>query len=171
MRFAFFGNNGRVEVAVNDSTQLDLPAGAIELTEQQWEDRFNLSLENGALIYNPIARPVADIKAAKIAQLEKNYRAAVQQPVAYMGTTFQADTGSQAILTATLVTLNASGAVPPNFGWWDINNVKVPMTLAELNGLAGAMFDQGWVAFQKKQTKKADARNAANAAQANAVAW
>lgn len=118
------------------------------------------------------AMATEDAVSAKIAQMEDAYAGAVQQPVSYMGTTFQADTGSQAILTSTLVALNAAGAVPVGFGWWDINNAKVPMTLPELNGLAGAMLAQGWAAFQNKQAKK-DAVRAPGATveQINAVAW
>ena len=129
------------------------------------------SVDAVEIAYEVTAHPLPELKAAKIAQMETAYAGAVQQPVSYMGTTFQADTGSQAILTSTLVALNAAGAVPGGFGWWDINNAKVPMTLPELNGLAGAMLAQGWAAFQNKQAKKDAARAAATSGQVDAVAW
>lgn len=111
------------------------------------------------------------VRSTKLTQMEVAYAAAIQQPVSYMGTTFQSDTESQSILTSTLVALNAAGAVPPGFGWWDINNIKVPMTLPELNGLAGAMLAQGWEAFQNKQAKKDAARAATTIDQVNSVIW
>ena len=51
------------------------------------------------------------------------------------------------------------------------NNNAVAMTLAELNGLAMAMLTQGWAAFQHKQAKKQDARDAQTVEAVNAVEW
>jgi hypothetical protein len=109
--------------------------------------------------------------AEKLAQLERAYETAVQQPVTYMGTTFQADTASQEILTKTLTALNPLGGVPQGFAWWAMDNSAVPMTLAELNGLAMAMLTQGWAAFQHKQAKKEAARDAQTVDDVNAVEW
>lgn len=129
-------------------------------------------LAQAGIVYTPDPGPtLSEAGTAKLAEIDAAYNVAVQRLVAYMGTTFQADHVSQAILTSTLVTLNAAGTVPAGFGWWDVNNVKVPMTLAELNGLASVMLDQGWVVFQKKQALKAQARAAATVEQVNAVTW
>ena len=117
------------------------------------------------------AKPIAQVRAEKLAQLERAYENAVQQPVAYMDTTFQADNDSQTILTKTLTSLNPFGGVPPGFAWWDSANNAVPMTLAELNGLAMAMLTQGWGAFQHKQAKKEAARDAPTVEAVNAVEW
>ncbi len=65
MRFAFFDQQGRVESAHNDDTVSELPEGAVELSVDQWEDRFNLRFVSGNISYDPIIRPVADIKAEK----------------------------------------------------------------------------------------------------------
>jgi hypothetical protein len=134
-----------------------LPVGSVEISDAE------------ALAIPP--KPISQARTEKLAQLERAYETAVQQPVAYMGTTFQADSGSQEILTKTLTSLNPAGGVPPGFAWWDTDNNAVPMTLTELNGLAMAMLTQGWTAFQHKQTKKEAARSAQTVDDVNAVEW
>lgn len=129
-----------------------------------------IPLPQGALLAEP-PKPLAQVQAEKLAQLERAYETAVQQPVAYMGTTFQADYDSQTTLTKTLTALTPLGAVPQGFAWLDTNNNAVPMTLAELAGLAATMLNQGWVAFQNKQAKKQAARDAQTADDVNAVTW
>ena len=115
-------------------------------------------------------KPLSEVKAEKIAQIEAAYIVAMQQPVTYMGTTFQADAASQDILTKTLVTLNATGSVPAAFWWRDANNNNVAMSLAELNGLAGAMLNQGWAAFQTRVARKDAVTAATSTAEVDAVA-
>jgi hypothetical protein len=104
---------------------------------------------------------------AKRAQLTQAYSTAIQRPVAYMSTTFQADTASQQVLTASI----AAGAVPTGFAWLDANNVAVPMTYAELQGLAGAMLARGYAAFQNLQTKKASAASATSVIAVQAIVF
>lgn len=126
---------------------------------------------DGAVVVAKPPKPLAQVQAEKLAEIDRAYDAAVQQPVAYMGTTFQADYDSQATLTKTLTALTPLGAVPPGFSWWDADNNAVPMTLAELAGLAAMMLNQGWVAFQNKQAKKQAARDAQTVDDVNAVVW
>jgi hypothetical protein len=45
--------DGRCESAGNDDTIAELPSGAVELTEEQFADRFNLKLVDGRLINSP----------------------------------------------------------------------------------------------------------------------
>ena len=106
-------------------------------------------------------------RATKNAELVAAYRAAIQQPVVYMGATFQADEDSQDVLNKAL----ASGTLPAGFAWLDINNVWVPMTHTQLQGLAGAMLAQGFAAFQKLQGLKKDLRNTTTVDQINAITW
>jgi hypothetical protein len=121
--------------------------------------------------FTPKPKPIEQAKAEKLAELDRAYDAAIQQAITYMGHTFQSDTNSQDTLTKTLTTLNAVGNVPTGFAWWAADNIAVPMTLAELNGLAMAMLNQGWVAFQNKQAKKAAVRNAQTVDDVNSVVW
>ena len=108
-------------------------------------------------------------QSAKLRESEAAYQAAITAPITYMGTTFQADTGSQDTLAKTLTTLNASGAVPPGFTWWDEANNAVPMNLAQLTGLAGVMLERGWTAFANKQAKKDQVNAATTVEQVDSV--
>lgn len=102
---------------------------------------------------------IVDLNQAKsdqIATLINDYKTAIQLPVAYMSTTFQADEYSQNLLTKSL----APGSVPNGFFWLDANNAKVQMTFAQLQGLALAMLNQGQTAFSKLQTLKDQVRAA-----------
>lgn len=129
-----------------------------------------VALPVGALTTKP-PKPLATLKSEKIAQIDAAYNAAIQQDVTYMGTTFQADAASQDVLVKTLVTLNAAGATPPGFWWKDEANNQVTMTLAELNGLAMAMWAQGQVAFSHKDDLKAQVAAATTDAEVAAVTW
>lgn len=138
----------------------------------EWDEyRVWIAAGNSPLPMDVPPVPLAAVKEAKIAEIEEAYQQAIQQPISYMGHVFQADSASQDILTKTLTSLNAVGAVPDGFAWWDISNVPVPMTLAQLNGLAFAMLARGWESFQHKQALKDAARAAQTVADVEAVAW
>lgn len=122
---------------------------------------INLGLTKSA------AQLLDDAKTAQIAVLKSAYSAAIQFSVAYMATTFQADSGSQDMLTKSLV----SGSVPAGFYWLDANNVQVPMTFTQLQGLAGAMLTQGQTAFAHLQTRKPAVLAAATVASVQAIVW
>lgn len=106
-------------------------------------------------------------QAAQITALEDAYNTDIQLPVGYMGTIFQADDPSQAVLTKCLV----AGSVPAGFYWLDANNIQVVMTFAQLQGLATAMLTQGQTAFVKRQTLKAQVRAATTLSAVQAVVW
>lgn len=132
-----------------------LPVGSIKLTAVEEADFLNPppSLE----------KVIVD----KLATLEESYLAAIQLPVAYMDTTFQADGESQNTLTKCLV----AGSIPNGFFWLDELNTPVPMTFAQLQGLAGVMLAQGQAAFITLQARKTSARSAATVAEVQAVVW
>lgn len=103
----------------------------------------------------------------KLKEVESAYQAAIQLPVSYMGTTFQADEDSQTVLTKSL----SPGSVPGGFFWLDANNSQVSMTFPQLQGLAAAMLAQGQAAFAKKTVLKQQIRNATSVATVQAITW
>ncbi len=115
----------------------------------------------------PVLPTLPEVKAARLDQLGADYQAAIQQPVTYMGTTFQADDASQRILSRTL----SPGTLPPNFAWLDAGNEWRPMTYAQLQGLAGVMSAQTFTAFVRLQERKAAVRAATTASAVGAVVW
>lgn len=114
---------------------------------------------------------IGAISAAKIAAFKAAYDAAITVDVSYMSETFQTDLDSQNTLCKVLATVSAAGAVPSGFYWVATDNTQVPMNLAQLQGLAGAMLAQGWTAFRKLQTLKAAARAATTQAALDALTW
>ena len=113
------------------------------------------------------ANALAQAQADQVKTVTATYSAAIQAPVSYMATTFQADAGSQAALNKVLTAAN--GTVPAGFYWVDANNNQVQMTFAQLQGLASAMWAQGWTAFQELQTKKASIAAATTIAAVQAI--
>jgi hypothetical protein len=72
MRYAFFNSDGRVELAVNDERCRAVPAGAVELSEADWNRRFDLRMIAGVLEHDPLPPPMtlADLKAAALAAID-----------------------------------------------------------------------------------------------------
>jgi hypothetical protein len=150
------------------AAQLVLPANLLTLTQAQWDNRLNTPfISGGALVAAPVptaAQFLSTAQATQLAAIESGYQAAIQQPIAYMGTSFQADTASQNLMAQTIIGLQAivaiGGTVPAGFSWWDANNVAVPMTLVQLQGLYATGVAAVNTAFARKQSKKAAVRAA-----------
>lgn len=108
-------------------------------------------------------------KYKQLAIIEDAYADANVAPIGYMGTTFQADANSQALIAAVLTA--SGGALPADFAWFDSNNQPVPMSFAQLQGLAGAILLRGQPLFVKKQMLKAAIRDAADIPTVEAIVW
>lgn len=115
----------------------------------------------------PPAIALAQAQTDRCNALSGAYNVEIQRDVQYMGTEFQADDASQIVLTKVLV----AGSVPEGFFWLDANNVQVPMSYAQLQGLAGAILAYGQTAFAKLQQLKDQVRAAATVADVQAVIW
>jgi hypothetical protein len=125
--------------------------------------------------------PAADVETVTSAQqiqlalMDKSYDTAMQQPVAYMNTTFQADKDSQDLMNRAITGLQAivaiGGTVPANFAWYDINNQPVTMTLLQLQGLFATGVANVNTLFVHKQTQKAAIRAATTVADVTAITF
>jgi hypothetical protein len=154
------------------AAQLVLPANLLTLTQEQWDNRLNTPfISGGVLVAAPaptVAQLLSTAQSTQIAAIESAYQAAIQQPVAYMNTTFQADKDSQDVLTKCLV----AGSVPSGFYWLDENNAQVVMTFAQLQGLASAILVQGQAAFAHLQAKKSAVKAVTTTvADVQAIVW
>ncbi|MGS1116035.1 DUF4376 domain-containing protein [Castellaniella sp. UC4442_H9] len=123
-----------------------------------------------------VAAQLADDQAAQTALMEQAYSNAVAQDVTFktaagVTKTYQADADSQDILNKTLNVCKTAGAVPDGFWWKSKDNTLVPFTLADLGGLASAMLDQGWAAFQILAARKAAITGATTSAAVKAINW
>jgi phage major head subunit gpT-like protein len=141
-----------------------LPAGCTELTDAEAQ----------AIINPPLT--LAQAQADQIALMYTSYATAIAQPVAYtskagVAKTYQADTASQTVLMQATQGYGIAGATPTGFYWVAADNTQVPFTLADLQGLYGAMLAQGWTAFQNLQSKKTAINAATTVKAAQAVTW
>lgn len=128
---------------------------------------------------NPYVAPVVTLAEAQASQIEAinlAYENAISQPVSYKtaggaAEAFDADAGSQTILMQAAQGYTLAGAVPSGFYWVAADNTQVPFTLEDLGGLYQAMLAQGWSAFQKKQTLKAQINAATTVDAVIAIVW
>ena len=112
----------------------------------------------------------------KLPELFAAYLAAIYASISFTtaaGTTqvFQADRAALGNLHDMLAAYAPTGAVPSGFYWVALDNTKVPFTLTDLQGLAGAIGARGWAEFQHMQSLKATVRAAITVAEVEAVSW
>lgn len=122
------------------------------------------------------APSLSNAQTRQLASLNASYREAISAPVGFKsanGTmeTYQADPGSIDCLNYSLAGYQSVGATPPGFYWVAADNVRVPFTYADLQGLAAAITAQWWAAFQHLQDKKAAVIAATTMAQVQAIVW
>ncbi len=127
-------------------------------------------------IYTITDISVAAWQTAQIQILSASYQAAVTAQVSFttaagVTKTFQADSGSVANLQASIAGCQKAGATPTGFYWVTADNTQVPMTYADLLGLAEVIFNQGASAFQKLQTLKAQVNAATTIPAVQAIVW
>jgi len=108
-------------------------------------------------------------KTARLAAIESAYQEANSQPIAYMGTTFQADDSSTTLMTKTVTIMQGTGTA--SCTWWDSANNGVPLTLAQLIGLGAVIFVRGQGYFAHKQSQKGAIRTSSTVAQVQGVTW
>jgi hypothetical protein len=121
------------------------------------------------------AETVETAQQIQLALMDKAYNAAMQQPVAYMNTIFQADKDSQDLMNRAITGLQAivaiGGTVPADFAWYDVNNQPVTMTLLQLQGLFATGVATVNALFVHKQTQKAAIRAATTIADITAITF
>lgn len=169
----FFDNDPNVPadaVKVSDSdvqTAINLPSGST----------YDFDTAGTLTTAGPSsAQQLANAQSAQIDIIEKAYRAAIYADIAFttaagVTQTFQADSGSQGILTKSKARYMETGTTPASFFWQAKDNTQVPFTFADLQGLYNAMFDRGQLAFAKKASLKAQIRAATDVASVQAVVW
>jgi hypothetical protein len=182
-KLAAYDGAGKI-IAFYDSEDSPAPVGAttLEITDVQWQQcqgTPGYTVANGELA--PPTAPtsaqlLASAQAAQMATIMSAYQAAISDPVSFttsggMTKAFQADPDSQTILMAATQGYTLAGAVPSGFYWVSADNAEVPFTLADLSGLYAATLAQGWSAFQKKQTLKAQIAAATTVATVQAITW
>jgi hypothetical protein len=162
-----------------DSIDSPVPAGvtALAITDAEWQTCLadpGYTVAGGALVAPAAPTPaqlLAEAQTSQMAVLQSAYQSAAAQPVAYMSTTFDADSSAAQNVQASLAALTPVGSTPAGFYWVDAANNHVPMTLGQVQGLAQAIYAQALSAFQKLQTLKALVRSATTVSAVQAVTW
>lgn len=156
----------------------NLPDDCFEVSQSDHAKAINLSQgaiysfsKSGALSVTPPNNDffVAETQAAQIAAIELAYIAASTSPISYMNTQFQADSDSQDLISKVISTFG--DALPDGFVWYDVNNVAVPVTHAQLQGLGIAIITRAQPLFINKQMKKSEIRNAKTVAAVNSITF
>jgi len=135
-------NQNTVYAYAADGSQDDFIGDKVSMTDAEVKEHLN---------------PTPTLAQAQTKQksiIKTAYQTAITAPIAYMGTSFQADNTSQDILIKVLIGMQVAGATPSGFAWLDANNVPVPMTLTELQGLYGAILARGQIEFAKRLVAK-----------------
>jgi hypothetical protein len=138
------------------------------LRTQYWADTAG-TLSNGDVMV--ALNGLAPLQQAQIATLQTAYQAALQVPIAYMGTMFEADASSQIVVAHSMMVYAVERATPPGFYFVDVNNNQVPMTLAQLQGLGSSIAASYWTVFQKWTALKAQVLAATTLSEVQAVVW
>lgn len=124
----------------------------------------------------PASASLDDIKSEQKTAIDDAYQTAIQQDISFktaagITETFQADAQSQSVLMQATQGYSLAGAVPSGFFWKAKDNTRVPFTLADLEGLYGAMLAQGWTAFQKRTDLKEEIDAATTIEAVQAIIW
>lgn len=141
-----------------------LPQGCVEITQTQAQ-----------AILNP-PPTLAQAQAQQCDIIDAAYAEAIQENVTFtteggVSKAFQADLDSQTLVVQVTQGYAIAGSTPSGFYWVSADNTQVPFTLADLQGLYKAMLTQGWAAFQKRQTLKAQINAATTVEAVKAVGW
>ena len=113
-------------------------------------------------------RTLAQLQAVKNVQIDKDRAAACIVNVTALGTTWQADLDSQALLSQAITLVTAGYSLPPV--WRDANNNNVAITsLADLMSIAGTIAAQTQDAYTNSRNRKAAVAAATTAAEVAAA--
>ena len=137
-----------------------------------WNNTLGAQPTDDVLTSALAAIQLSGYKGIQSAAIETAYQtASTNTPIAYMGTTFFTDADSQFKLLGAAWGFDKAGGVPAGFAWWDSNGAAVPMTLAQLDGLALAVLNEVNTAFTKRKTYLAAIVTASTIADVQAVVW
>ncbi len=94
----------------------------------------------------------------KITEIETMYQTNLNSDIVYLDHTFQAIPPTLTLLSQVLST----NSVNPDFAWYDIDNIPVPMTYEQLQGFGSAIVTRGQPLFVNMQVQKAAVRALTN---------
>ena len=115
----------------------------------------------------PAPPPATEVRAIKKSQVNQMRDAKMALGVTYNGQVYDSDAIAALNLTSVLTLVLSGAPLPPGFTWRSKNNSNVPMTVADLRGLAGALFQRGQAVYAASWAHKANIDVAADPASYN----
>ena len=174
MIYAYFDEHGRVTEAFNDATVAELPDGAVELTAEQFADRFDLRLVDGALAADPLSQDIDSLKAAKSREINRARLAANRAAFPFAGKEIACDALSRSDIDGVAAFVALHDTLPPGFPgvWKAVDNSFVTVAdVATFRALVGAMVSQGAENFQHSEDLKAALARASTPDEVKAIVW
>lgn len=159
----------------------DIPADAVSISPET-HTALLAGQSSGQVISsdssgNPLLVTAASLMTLTQAQAYQNniltlaYQSAITQPVDYNGLLYQTDSNSVHNLQASIAGCMSTQVTPTGFYWVSANNTQVPFAYSDLVALAALIFQQGAVAFQHLQSKKAQVNAATNISIVLGIVW
>lgn len=151
----------------------------IDITDEEWLaclTTTGYSISDGELVAPSASFLLAQAQALQSSVIDNAYATASTLAISFKTAggvqgSFDADSQSQTLLMQSTQGYGIAGATPAGFYWKAADNTLVPFTLADLQGLYGAMLAQGWTAFQKRSTLKAKISAATTIEAVRAISW
>lgn len=111
--------------------------------------------------------PLSYVRALKKSQVNQLRDIKMAAGVLFAGELYDSDAVATLNLTSVLTMVLSGSALPAGFTWRSKNNNNVPMTVADLRGLAGALFQRGQAVYAASWAHKANIDVAADPASYN----
>ena len=172
MKYAHYNEtNGKLLGWYDSEIHETIPTPNIEISEEDWQtaidNNYNfVDADTNTLSFKDF-RTFKELQASKLKELKIAYNKDNQQDIAYMGTTFQADNKSQALIVSVL----SAGSVPDGFYWLDIDNNQVSMSYTDLQGLSGTILERSQGNFTKLQDLKKQVKDVTTQDDLDSIVW
>lgn len=113
---------------------------------------------------------LSEVKLEKITTIENKRNEKCFAPITVLGHTWQVDSRSQSLLTSAIL-LSEIGVTPVPSTWRSLDNIDVPVTLADLKSIAGAAAAQTQYAYSQSWELKAAVAAASTVEEVQSIEW
>lgn len=153
-----------------------VPKNAIPCTQEQAQNVQQYVPSNGEIVAAPDSALLDQARTVQTANITANYNAAIIAPISFTdaaGVTdiYQADAVSEQYLQRAVTGYRIAGAVPSGFYWRSATNHNNAFTLADLEGLYGAMLSRAEQAYQQLQSLNAEIAASGTVSAVQAIVW
>jgi len=145
--------NGNIHDDMDGAALHLLPVGCVKITQAEADVLRAPTLE--------------EVRAKQIGLIDSTYTTEKESPITYAGHVFQADAGSVELMTQVASALPVGAGI----GWYDIDNIEVPLTDVQFAVLRSNIIMRNQPLFDKKLALKKAIREATTVADVEAISW